>query len=549
MMASWFRRKKKPADYRDQLHDFFIKQYPAYVWPTFRDCPYNMWGFNDGEEAFEQFRAWQRFVWVNPESGLTCAQEFATHMQDRDIASMLTKTNAMSLQLLRVEKRTRTGFVGRFVHQNLGCNVLSGTDYSEGQMVSGLTYPWGPAGTYQLTGTTTHFDASELKKSHLHMLFNGVEIRPDHTTYDILQQYDFSSVYAMHVHLHPESSAHSRRQVVREVSQTSNRNIEALVFTLPGHARKALRMVVEKGGMTDLSEFRRFMREAPDTQHFVQNSSMNILHKKGLLLAGYRKEGTGKVPVLTVAPDILAAVRQSLQEIPVPPASPTLAESLDNIIDESRRLHWLTMMTSEEFDYTVHQLCASEKVSHISQDAGLHPRHLLLLLLLYKVGHVPPDVMAHIDIITRLMVDDEIKTLSAELIDILGSKSIKQLYSIYSVQVFKINMPDCDMLTFSRDKGSIPAMLQDLLRDRDSIPKKYIKNPKLFIAANMGGSHTERLLLYRPIIPESVKIDASMELELLMALTSLHQNWHVVRQKNKALLKKLSRIRHDRKDS
>ena len=232
--------EKYPVEYHNQLYDFFIKQYPAYCWSTLRECPYNLWCFNNAEWVFKHFQAWQTFGRVNPGSGLTCAQEFAGQVRDKELASMIAKTSAMSLQLLRVEKRTRTGFTGRFVYQNRECDILSVGNYTGGHVMSGLIYPWGPAGTYQLTGISNAFPAPLLKKSHLDTLFRSVEIRPGDTTYDTLLQYDAGNVHAIHNYLHPESDVYLHRQVAREISQALSKNTDVSVFTLPGHARRAL---------------------------------------------------------------------------------------------------------------------------------------------------------------------------------------------------------------------------------------------------------------------------------------------------------------------
>ena len=544
----WFGRNNPPTDYRAQLYDFFMKQHPAYNWPTLRDCPYNLWDLDSGERVFKQYQTWLHYKWVNPESGLTCAQEFAAQTQDKELASMLVKTDAISPQAVRVQRQTGTGFVGKFVYQNRRCNVLAGLQYPKGHVMFGLLYPWGPAGTYQVNGITSSFSPDHLKKNHLKRMFKSVEIRPDNTTYDILLQYDTNTTHIIHDYYHTGSKTPSHQQTVREISNTLNKDIEAIVFTLPGHARRALHMIIEKGGSVELGEFQRFAIEPPDIYPPIPNSSMGILHRRGLLLAGYRKEGTSKVPILAVAPDVLDTAHQLLQEMPPPQPSSTLAESLDNIIDEPRRLHWLTMMTAEEFDYTAYHLRESERVSHMSQNAGLHPRHLLLLLLLHKVGHIPSDVMAHADTITRLMAGNNTKILSAELIDILGPKKIKQPHIMYAVEVFEVDVPGYTMMAFTRNIGNFAESIDAMSPSANSIPAKYIKNPEMFMATSMAGPHIERTLLYRPITPKSAKIDRREEPKLFMALTTLHRNWQAVRQRDMALLKRLAHTRRTKKD-
>ena len=544
----WSDISSQPTDYRIRLYNFFMKRYPAYSWPTLRDCPYNLWDFSYGELVFKQYHTWLQYKRVDPESGLTCAQEFAAQIRDKELASMLVKSDTMSPQAVLVEKLTGTGTIGRFVYQNRRCNVLADLKYPMGYVFFGLLYPWGPKGTYQVNGITSAVSPERLKRNYLERMFKSVEIRPGDTTHDTLLQYDMNDIYTIHDYFHVGSKTPLQHQAVREIVHTLNKDIEAVVFTLPGHARKALRMVIEKGGSIDLGEFRRFVMEPPDRYSLIPNSSMGVLHKRGLLLAGYRKEGARKVPVLTISPEVSDTVSRLLQDMPPPHLSSTLAESLDNIINESRRLHWLTMMTAEEFDYIAYNLCESESVLDISQNAGLHPRHLLLLLLLHKVGHIPSDVMVHADTVTRLMAGNNAKILSGELIDIIESNKIEQHHIVYAIEVFDVETPGYKMMTFGRDVAGFSENIDNIMQSVGPLPKKYLENADLFLAINMGGPHLERSLLYRPITPKSAKIDTKLEPRLFMTLTTLHQNWQGIRQKNTALLKRLAHIRRAKKD-
>ena len=146
------------------------------------------------------------------------------------------------------------------------------------------------------------------------------------------------------------------------------------------------------------------------------------------------------------------------------------------------------------------------------------------------------------------MAGNNTKILSAELIDILGPKSIEQEYVVFPLGTFKIDVPGYDVLVFDRDTVNFPIDAERLLLENDLIPKKYANNPELFITMSVGSSQVERHLLYRPIIPKAANIDAETELTLVATLASLHGNWHTMRQKNVTLLKRLSRVRRTKKD-